>query len=570
MSSKFFHYRLFITLLITYSAWAAPKNVLLICVDDLRPWLNSFGADFIHSPNIDQLAEQGRAFTRHYVNAPTCGASRYTLLTGRYGSDRNDALMERGEKLRQNPDAHPPSMPEWFRKHGYTTVSVGKISHFPGGLGGPDWNDPAKVEMPGAWDLHLMPSGDWKHPRGAMHGLAQGSIRVKASNHALFEAVRGPNEIYPDGLIAKEGVNQIKQLAAADEPFFLAVGLIRPHLPFGAPKRFLDLYDGVELPPIPHPDKPEGQTTWHKSGEFMNYKRWGKHPNQDQEFADDVRRHYAACVSYADEHVGMLIEQLQASGVAEDTIIIFWGDHGFHLGEHAIWGKHALFEESLHSPLIIVSPKVKGPGEAASGVVETLDIFPTLCDLAGLKKPDFLMGQSLLPLLEDPKTSGHSAVGYRKGGQTIRTDRYRLIVHHSGAMELYDHQSPEKETKNLADQKPEVVKMLNRKLIAKLEGNTMDVEKLATTAKVGQEPEGLNNTLRTLWLAKAGRWDEAHELCQKLPDPAGSWIHAWLHRQEGDYGNARYWYGRARKPAPAQDASLEEEWFEIARALLDN
>lgn len=468
MSRKKLQSGLLALLFIASAAWAAPKNVLLICIDDLRPELKSFGADYIHSPNIDKLAESGRAFTRHYVNAPTCGASRYTLLTGQYGIRHNGALFARAEKLKNAPDAFPPSMPEWFRKHGYTTVSVGKVSHHPGGRGGPDWDDSRKLEMPNAWDRHLMPSAEWQHPRGAMHGLAHGRIRKKASEHAVFEAVDGPNSIYPDGPIAQEGLKQIEELAKSDKPFFLAVGLIRPHLPFGAPKRFLDLYDGVELPPIPHPEKPLKPSTWHGSGEFMKYQRWGKNPNNDPEFADAVRRHYAACVSYVDEHVGMLIEQLEESGAADDTVIVLWGDHGFHLGEHAIWGKHALFEESLRSPLIIVSPEVKKPGAAANGVVETLDIFPTLCDLAGLEMPDFTMGKSLVSMLQNPSAPGHPAAAYKGKTETIRTDRYRLIVHHAGEVELYDHESPEKETNNIAEQKPEVVKKLKQELKAKL------------------------------------------------------------------------------------------------------
>lgn len=143
---------------LTISVSASVKNVLLICVDDLRPELKSFGADYIHSPNIDRLADAGRPFHRHYVNAPSCGPSRYTLLTGRYGSYGNDALFKRAGKVAKHPDAVPPSMPEWFRKHGFTTVSVGKVSHHPGELGGADRNDPARLELPGGWDRHLMPA----------------------------------------------------------------------------------------------------------------------------------------------------------------------------------------------------------------------------------------------------------------------------------------------------------------------------------------------------------------------------------------------------------------------------
>ncbi|PXA03643.1 iduronate-2-sulfatase [Coraliomargarita sinensis] len=455
-------FHLLAIILIACSAVAAPKNVLLICVDDLRPELKSFGADYIHSPNIDKLAATGRAFTRHYVNAPSCGPSRYTLLTGQYGPPHNGALFVRAERLEKDETSVPPSMPEWFRKHGYTTVSVGKISHHPGGRGGRNWDDGSKLEMPNAWDRHLMPSGEWQHPRGAMHGLAHGSIRKRAGEHPVFEAKEGPNEIYPDGLIANEGMRQIEDLAKSDEPFFLAVGLIRPHLPFGAPKRFLDLYEGVDLPPIPHPDKPGSPSTWHRSGEFMKYQRWGKNPNNDPQFADAVRRHYAACVSYVDDHVGMLIEKLEASGAADDTVIVLWGDHGFHLGEHTIWGKHALFEESLHSPLIIISPEVEKPGTAANGVVETLDIFPTLCDLTGVETPDFATGKSLLPMLHDPATPGHSAIAYIGSAKTVRTDRYRYIAHKNGEQELYDHASPEKETRNIAGQNPKVVQLLQK------------------------------------------------------------------------------------------------------------
>ena len=174
-------------LLLASTTVGAPKNVLLICVDDLRPELNAFGVDYIKSPNMDRLAAMGRPFHHHYVNAPSCGPSRCTLLTGRYGAPGNNALFLRAEKMKKDPDSAPPSMPGWFRQHGYTTVSVGKVSHHPGGRGGGDWDDDAKIEMPNAWDRHLMPCGDWQHPRGAMHGLAHGEIRVKAGDMDVFQ-----------------------------------------------------------------------------------------------------------------------------------------------------------------------------------------------------------------------------------------------------------------------------------------------------------------------------------------------------------------------------------------------
>jgi iduronate 2-sulfatase len=441
-------------------------NVLLLCIDDLRPELKCFGKEYIHSPNIDALAQRGRAFHRHYVQAPTCGASRYTLLTGRYGSSGNGALFGRAALLKKTPKAIPPSMPAWFRQHGYTTVSVGKVSHHPGGRGGKDWDDDNQPEMPNSWDRHLMPCGPWQHPRGAMHGLANGEIRIKAGEMDVFQAFDGPDESYPDGLTVDESLRQLDELAgenASDKPFFLAVGIIRPHLPLGAPKKYLDHYRDATLPAIPHPNKPSGKTTWHRSGEFMKYNRWQRDPNDDPEFATLVRKHYAACVTYADAQVGRIIAKLESLGLRDDTIIVLWGDHGWHLGEHGIWGKHALFEESLRSPLIVSYAGIPKPGKPTQSMVETLDIFPTLCDLAKISQPDSVQGVSLRPILESPQSPGHPAVSYGKA-RTIRTETHRLILHNDGFAELYDHRSPEPETENIASEHPDIVKELTAAL----------------------------------------------------------------------------------------------------------
>ncbi|MGB7345774.1 MAG: sulfatase [Pirellulaceae bacterium] len=444
--------------------------MVLICVDDLRPELNCFGKDYIHSPNIDALAKRGVAFHRHYVQAPTCGASRFTLLTGTYGGAGNGALFDRAKRLGNNADSVSPSMPEWFRSNGYTTVSVGKVSHHPGGRGGSDWDQDSQPEMPGAWDRHLLPAGPWQHPRGAMHGLANGEIRKDASSMDLFQSIEGDDSIYPDGLITDESLRQLDQLADANavKPFFLAVGIIRPHLPFGAPANYMQHYRDIELPPTPHPTKPDGKTTWHGSGEFMKYNRWGRNPNEDAEFAREVRRHYAACVTYADAQVGKVVQRINDRGLADNTIVVLWGDHGWHLGEHAIWGKHALFEESLHSPLIVAYPGMTQAGKSTRAMVETLDLFPTLCDLTKLPTPDFVDGQSLKPILDSPELSGHAAIAYTSRAKTIRTDRHRLIVHRDGSLELYDHTSPEAETKNIAETSPEIVEALTAKIQERL------------------------------------------------------------------------------------------------------
>lgn len=447
-------------------------NVLLICIDDLRPELRCFGVDYVHSPHIDSLAAAGRAFTRHYVQAPTCGASRYTLLTGRYGPRDNGALFQRAGSMVKNPSNVTPSLPSWFQKHGYATVSVGKVSHHPGGRGGADWDDDNKPEMPGSWTRHRMPSGSWRHPRGAMHGLANGEIRAKAGDMDVFQSHDGPDAAYPDGLITDEALRQLDILASAGKPFFLAAGIIRPHLPFGAPARYMEPYAGKDLPPVPHPDKPAGKTTWHGSNEFMKYNRWENDPRRDASFSAEVRRHYAACVTYADAMVGRLIAGLERHGLRDNTIVAVWGDHGWHLGEHAVWGKHTLFEESLRSPLIIVAPGVRRAGEPSPSIVETIDIYPTLCELAGLEAPRNLHGISLGPILRDPAAPGHAAVSYKNGSETIRTGRHRLIHHGKGSrtdhIELYDHQTDPGEESNIAGDTPVIAESLLRELTARL------------------------------------------------------------------------------------------------------
>ena len=303
-----------------------------------------------------------------------------------------------------------------------------------------------------------------------MHGLANGEIRVKPADMDVFQAVDGPDTIYPDGNSVNEALRQMDQLTSGEQnPFFLAVGILRPHLPFGAPAKYLQHYENVDLPPTPHPEKPKGRTTWHRSGEFMRYNRWDRDPKTDAEFAIAVRKHYAACVSYADVQVGKLMTRLNETGADKNTIVVLWGDHGWHLGEHAIWGKHALFEESLRSPLIISYPGIVNPGTATDSMVETLDLFPTLCDLTGVDQAGFAHGTSLKPMLDAPTAAGHSAIAYHGNAKTIRTDTHRLVLHKDGYAELYDHTSSAGETKNVAEGNEELVERLTTMLTQRLE-----------------------------------------------------------------------------------------------------
>lgn len=463
----------FLSTVVIATAATERTNVLLICVDDLRPELKSFGAEYIHSPAMDSLAESGRAFTRHYVQSPTCGSSRYALLTGKYaanGAQRNNGALF---NVAKKADQKPHSLPRQFRENGYHTVAVGKISHHPGGMGGKNWNDPDSLEMPGAWDVNLMPTGPWKHPKGAMHGYADGKARIPGGTPA-FEHKEGDDLTYTDGWITREALGQMDGLAKNEEPFFLAVGIMKPHLPFACPKSYHDIYEGAELPSIPHPEKPEGLSTWHGSGEFFgNYRHEpGKDPRKDPAYAEEIRKSYAACVSYADAQVAELLAHLEKTGLAENTVVVLWGDHGWHLGEHAVWGKHTLYEESLLAPLVVRAPGMKKAGVRTDAIVETIDIYPTLCELTGVPVPDGLSGKSLVGHLDDPTAEGGSAFSYFKSNETIRTPQYRLIRHKGKdgpAFELYDHSGNGGETENIAAAKPEVVEELNAMISEKLD-----------------------------------------------------------------------------------------------------
>jgi iduronate 2-sulfatase len=200
----------------------------------------------------------------------------------------------------------------------------------------------------------------------------------------------------------------------------------------------------------------------------MKYHRRDLDPNQDSAFALEVRRHYAACVSYADAQIGKILEALKSTGADKNTIVVLWGDHGWHLGEHAIWGKHSLFEESLHSPLIVYQPGMPMQGLKSNAIVETVDIFPTLCDLTNIATPPFTQGHSLQYLMQDPNALGHAAIAYTPAARSIRNDTHRLVLHKDGFVELYDHGSEEKETLNRANQHPAIVEQLIRQLENKL------------------------------------------------------------------------------------------------------
>jgi iduronate 2-sulfatase len=458
---------------------APQPNVLFISIDDLRCDVGAMGVKHAKTPQLDAFAKTARVFSNHFVQVPTCGASRCALMRGCYptvpSQVGNNGILQTHTQWGQQ------SMPAVFRSAGYRTLALGKITHYPGGRSGKGWAE-GPQELPGAWERSWVPDGPWKTPEAIMHGYANGVARQPGKSPP-WEAHDGPDESYPDAWVADEAVQTLQSLAAQKEPWFFGVGFFKPHLPFAAPRRWHELH-AAGVPDL-EPEvaaKPTWPSGWHKSGEFRgNYGHDGRDPESDADYARLMRSAYAASVSYMDAQVGRVLDELSRLGLDDNTIVVVWSDHGFLLGEHAIWGKHSLYEQSLHSPLMIRQPGLLQPGQASGAIVETVDVFPTLADLCGLESPATLDGQSLRPQLIDPEApAAKPAHGFWTGGQrTVRTDRWRLIVHPSIAqpatshtsngddsppVELFDYETDPDETRNHAPQHPEVVAELLERL----------------------------------------------------------------------------------------------------------
>ncbi len=450
-------------------------NILFIAIDDLRPALGCYGKDYIHSPNIDKLAAQGTVFTNHFVQVPTCGASRYSMLTGML--PRNKSQLS-NDACRQFISGKPESeKPETFihqlRRNGYYTVGIGKISHYADGLLY-RYTDPVGTEreLPNSWDELLFNRGKWGTGWEAFFAYANGESRISLHGQVKpYEKGDVDDEGYPDGLTAALALKKLNELADKGQPFFLGVGFFKPHLPFNAPKKYWDLYDEKNIPLAPFPDIPENvnPASLHNSREFSGYflgdeKAALDHPVSDT-YAKKLRHAYFACVSYTDAQVGKLLDELERLGLAENTIVVIWGDHGWHLGDQRIWGKHTIFERALKSVLLIKAPGTKSKGRKIERIVSSVDLYPTLMELTGLKMPYEADGHSLVPLMRKSQTKKWKDVsyGYFRNGISMRTPRYRLTRYfrdEQPVIELYDHESDPWETKNIAGERPEVVKEL--------------------------------------------------------------------------------------------------------------
>jgi len=464
--------RLFVLIL---TAWlpgflsAAPLNVVLFTADDLRPELGCYGSPAI-TPNLDALAALGTTFTRAYCQQAVCNPSRSSMLTGlRPGTI---GLYVNGTHFRDlKPDVM--TLPLWFKEHGYKTRCTGKVFH--------NWHTKEKGD-PRSWSapefLHYANHGDdtpqVTGPLPENHAKHSEGLR-KYGSVGMCECYDIPDEAYYDGRVAAEAVRLLPELKEGG-PFFLAVGFWKPHAPFNVPKKYWDLYDRASLPPL-NPDRPTDapEIAFHQSTEILGPPNKQTPPTPDQ--VAEMRHGYFAGISYMDAQVGKVMAALKEQGMLENTLILFWGDHGYHLGEHGLWAKTSNFELDARVPLIIAPPSAKNPGAKTASLVEMIDIFPTLVELAGLPAVPGLDGASLVPLLNDPIASvkpaaftQHPRPAYPdrtpKGqpevmGYSVRTANWRYTEWRnwdSGsveASEFYDHRGDKPELNNVVAAPPD-------------------------------------------------------------------------------------------------------------------
>jgi len=446
-------------------------NVLFIAVDDLRPQLGCYGHKQMMTPNIDRLARQGMVFERAYCQWPVCGPSRASLLRGL----RPDTLglAHSGPHVTRTISGKV-SLPGTFHNNGYYTGSFGKIYHGKGD------------------DLESWSEKPWQDPLSSWQGYVSEETEKlrqrlweQRGKKGWFSSVNGrpveitdlPDEKFRDGRTALKAIETMRRIK--DNPFFLAVGFRKPHLPFACPKKYWDYYKDEQIDMANHPFRVKGAPDFvYIWSELCDYYGVPKDANPSEELARELVHGYYACVSFADAQVGLLLDELDRLGLRANTVIVLWGDHGFHLGDQAIWGKHTNYEKSTHSPLIISLPGQKTAGQKTEAFVEFVDIYPTLAELCGLEVPDYLEGTSMVPLLENPNRPWKKCAFSQWQswiepydtimGYAVRTDRYRYIEwqdtennNKAVAAELYDYSKDPEETVNLAD-KPEYAETVRK------------------------------------------------------------------------------------------------------------
>lgn len=470
--------RILLTLLPCISLLHAdPKrpNVLFIAVDDLAASLGCYGDPLARTPHIDRLAARGVRFDRAYNQIPLCNPSRASLMTGLRPDQIKVYDLDRHFR-EEVPDV--TTLSQHFLNNGYATSRVGKIYHY---------NVPASIGTDGfddapSWQKRINPKGRDKIDEALVFNAEP---HRKISGALSWLAADGTDEEQTDGMIATEAINLLEE--HKDEPFFIAAGFFRPHTPYVAPRKYFDLYplQKMHLPYAPEDDRADIPTAaFAHNNPVPNY-------SLEEQTCLKALRAYYACVSFVDAQVGRILKSLDELGLAKNTIIVFWSDHGYHLGEHqGIWQKRTLFEEGARAPLIICDPRARGNGQSSARIVEFVDLYPTLVELAGLPQPTTqqLAGRSLVPLLEDPLANwdgeaitqilrpADSRLKKMTMGCSIRTARWRYTEWAEGkaGKELYDHASDPNEFHNLAkdpdQQSKKQMKLLAQKLRTKASG----------------------------------------------------------------------------------------------------
>lgn len=388
-----------------FSSGSKP-NVLFIMIDDLRPQLGCYGQNQMKTPNIDALAKKGVIFNNAFCQAPICGASRASLLTG-IRPTKFRYIDYDTEADKEAPGV--TDLPRHFKENGYRTVSIGKIFHF-------------QFDRASSWDVNVRPN-NFENQYVDEDNNKQKATTGKS---VPYEAGTAPDSQYFDWKVSENAIAQLRR--SKNKPFFMAVGFSKPHLPYNCPKRYWDMYSDADLKPasnhFPPVDAPK--QAYHFSEELRE--QYLGIPQGKVSLGDTLEKKlmhgYYACVSFADEMVGRVLAELDKQGLRKNTIIVLWGDHGYQLGEHDMWCKHALLTTSLRTPLIIAGPKLS-PNTSIDKITEILDIYPTLCELADINMPHHLDGISMMPLIKNP------AMRWKKGaisryyrGSSIRTDKY--------------------------------------------------------------------------------------------------------------------------------------------------
>jgi iduronate 2-sulfatase len=443
-------------------------NVLFIACDDLTSAIACYGDPVAVTPNLDRLSNLGVRFDNAYCQLPLCNPARASVMTGL----RPDTIKvyDLDQHFRTYvPDA--VTLPQLFQQAGYHSMRVGKIYHYnvPAAIGTDGFDDPP------SWDLTVNPKG---RDKAEEHLITNLEPNRKISAALSWLAAEGTDEEQTDGMIATEAIRLMKE--NKDQPFFLGVGFFRPHTPYVAPKKYWDLYpiEKIKMPYAPEDDRADiPKAAFAHNNPVPNY-------NLPVSEVLKAKQAYYANVSFIDAQVGRLLDALEDNGLAENTVVVFWSDHGYHLGEHqGIWQKRCLFEESASAPLIIYAPGQKGNGKASEQVVEFVDIYPTVAELCGLTPPRSVEGKSLKALIDNPakvwKGEAYTQVlrpgdGLPVMGASIRTDRWRYTEWNEGeqGIELYDHSNDPYEFNNLASQEnlQSVVLDLRAKLRAKVNG----------------------------------------------------------------------------------------------------